>query len=251
MVCKVRFLKVTVVFAFLGIAFFAVAEEADSKINKVKITFRSQFYDNSNLINLRLNHPIKISQAEITNHLVSLGYKSTFLRSKAESVFLPSEIKRLSSILAQAFASVTPEKMIHFELNNREGVTSGDIFSFKNYLNWRFDSIHGESFFKKNDVRDARIFSWNLIPQNGQRFFKTRSDKRIQKNWVISSLKLPVVYSKNDKTPPKGLGTGSLNIKINPKLEAKLEHLKYLHGKKLIDDHEYKAQQKKLFNELF
>ena len=47
------------------------------------------------------------------------------------------------------------------------------------------------------------------------------------------------------------LDAGSLNNKINPELEEKLEHLKYLHDKKLIGEEEYKTQQKKLFDELF
>ena len=38
---------------------------------------------------------------------------------------------------------------------------------------------------------------------------------------------------------------------INPKLEEKLEHLKYLYGKKLINEEEYKNQKKKIFDELF
>ena len=38
---------------------------------------------------------------------------------------------------------------------------------------------------------------------------------------------------------------------INPKLEEKLEHLKYLFDKQLINEEEYKNQQKKIFDELF
>ena len=210
---------------------------------------------------MRLNHPIKISQAEITNHLVSLGYKSTFLGSKAESVFLPSEIKRLSSILAQAFASVTPEKMIHFELNTKEGVTSGDIFSFKKYLNWRFDSIRGETFLQKNNVRGWNIFSWEMMPKNGQLYFKSGTDKRIQKNWIISKLKLPI-SGQGDMDNRRSVDTLQEDFlpfdskepsenNINPMLEEKLEHLKHLYDKELIDEEEYKNQQKKIFDELF
>ena len=38
---------------------------------------------------------------------------------------------------------------------------------------------------------------------------------------------------------------------INPKLEEKLEHLKYLYDKELINEEEYKNQQKKIFDDLF
>jgi len=246
-----RYLRGVVFFAIVGIPSLAFVENADSEKNNIKISFRTQSHGKINLDKFKLNHPIKISQEEITNHLISLRYKGAFLGSKIESIFLPSEIKRLSSILSQAFTRVTPGKLIHFKLNSKGGVTSGDIFSFKKYLNWRFDTIQGDSFFKKNDVRDANTFSWNLIPENGQRFFKTRSDKRIHKNWVVSSLKLPISISNQDKMKSFKISTGSSNIKVDPKLEAKLEHLKYLHSKKLINDEEYKAQQKKLFDELF
>jgi hypothetical protein len=251
MIFNSNFLKVVGFFIVFSSLIFGVAEGVNFKKNKIQIKFRSQFHENPNLTNLKLNHPIKISLAEITNHLISLRYKNTFLGSKVERVFLLSEIKSLAPILLQAFASVPPEKIIYFQLNIKKGVTSGEIFSFKNYLNWRFDSIHGETFFKKNDVRDARIFAWNLTPESGQRFFVTRSDKRTQKNWVISSLKLPVVSSNMDKNSLGKLEADSSSIKIDPKLEAKLEHLKYLHSKKLIDDDEYKSQQKKLFDKHF
>ena len=38
---------------------------------------------------------------------------------------------------------------------------------------------------------------------------------------------------------------------INPKLEEKLEHLKYLYDKQLINEEEYKTQKKKIFDKLF
>ena len=246
-----RYLRAIVFFAIIGIPSLAFVGNSDSEKNNIKISFRSQSHQKINVDNFKLNHPIKISQEEITNHLISLRYKDTFLGSKSESVFLPSEIKRFSSILTQAFTRVTPGKVIHFKLNSKGGVTSGNIFSFNQYLNWRFDTIQGDSFFKKNDVRDANTFAWNLTPENGQRFFKSRSDKRIHKNWVVSSLKLPVANSNQVNMSSHGVGPDSSNIKIDPKLEAKLKHLKYLHSKKLINDEEYKDQQKKLFDELF
>ena len=47
------------------------------------------------------------------------------------------------------------------------------------------------------------------------------------------------------------LETGSSKDKIDQKLEKKLKHLKYLRDKNLIDEEEYKTQQKKLFDKLF
>jgi len=253
MVLNLNFLKVVVVFIFFSLAFFGVAEGAGSKKSKVKITFRSQFYENSNLTHLKLNHPIKISQAEIINHMVSLKYKGTFLGNKEEPVFSVSEVQSLAPILFKAFGWVGPANVIRIQLKSVGGITSGDIFSFKKYLNWRFDSIRGETFLQKNNVRGWNIFSWEMMPKNGQLYFKSGTDKRIQKNWIISKLKLPISGQKNmgNRGSVDAPQKKSSKNNINPKLEEKLEHLKYLFDKQLINEEEYKNQQKKIFDELF
>ena len=244
---------VVVVFIFFSPAFFGVAEGAGSKKSKVKITFRSQFYENSNLNNLKLNHPIQISQAEIINHMVALRSKGTFLGNKEEPIFSVSEIQILAPILFRAFGGVGPEKIIRMQLKSVGGITSGDIFSFKKYLNWRFDSIRGETFLQKNNVRGWNIFSWEMMPKKGQRYFKSGTDKRIQKNWIISKLKLPISDRENmdNRRSVDILQKEPSGKNINPNLEEKLEHLKYLYDKELINEEEYKNQQKKIFDDLF
>jgi len=253
MVSNLNFLKVVVVFIFFSPSVFGVAEGAGSKKSKVKIKLRSQFYENSNLTHLKLNHPIKISRAEIINHMVSLKYKGTFIGNKEEPVFSVSEIQTLAPILFRAFGGVGPEKIIRMQLKSVGGITSGDIFSFKKYLNWRFDSIRGETFLQKNNVRGWNIFSWEMIPKNGQLYFKPGIDKRIQKNWIISKLKLPISDQGNEDNRRSfdTLQKEPSENNINPKLEEKLEHLKYLYDKELINEEEYKNQQKKIFDELF
>ena len=253
MVLNAKLLKVVVIFIFLGFTVFGIAEGAGPKINKVKITFRSPSHDNSNINYLKLNHPIKISQAEIVNHLVSLRYKGTFIGNKEESVFSVAEVQTLAPILFKAFAGVVPKKIIRIQLKSVGGTTSGDIFSFKKYLNWRFDSIRGETFLQKNNVRGWNIFSWEMMPKKGQLYFKSDGDKRIQKNWIISKLKLPIFGQKNidNRGSVDAPQKKSSKNNINPKLEEKLEHLKYLFDKQLINEEEYKNQQKKILDELF
>ena len=253
MVLNAKFLKVVVIFIFLGFTIFGIAEGAGPKKNKVKITFRPQFYENSNLTHLKLNHPIKISQAEIINHMVSLRSKGTFLGNKEEPVFSVSEVQSLAPILFKAFGWVGPANVIRIQLKSVGGITSGDIFSYKKYLNWRFDSIRGETFLQKNNVRGWNIFSWEMMPKNGQLYFKSGTDKRIQKNWIISKLKLPISGQGNmdNRRSFDTLQKEPSENNINPKLEEKLEHLKYLYDKQLINEEEYKNQQKKIFDELF
>ena len=253
MILNSKFVKVLVVFIVFSGAFIVVAEGVGSKKNKVKITFRSQFHENSNLAHLKLNHPIKISEAEISNHMVALRSKGTFLGNKEEPVFSVSEIQSLAPVLFKAFGRVTPEKIIRIQLKSLGGITSGDIFSFEKYLNWRFDSIRGETFLQKNNVRGWNIFSWKMMPKNGQLYFRSGMDMRIQKNWIISKLKLPVSGQGNmdNRRPVDTLKKEPSEKNINPKLEKKLEHLKYLYDKELIGEEEYKNQQKKIFDELF
>ena len=121
-------------------------------------------------------------------------------------------------------------------------------------MNWRFDSIRGETFFQRNDVREWNIFAWKLIPQEGQLYFKSGAEKgkRIRKNWIVANLQLPVPEQKSVENgeSSESFEKDSSSKKFNPELEKKLEHLKYLHEKKLLDDEEYKTQQNKLFDEL-
>ena len=92
-----------------------------------------------------------------------------------------------------------------------------------------------------------------MIPKKGHRYFKTAIDKRIQKNWIISKLKLPISDRENmdNRGSVDAPQKKSSKNNINPKLEEKLEHLKYLFDKQLINEEEYKNQQKKIFDELF
>ena len=251
-----RYLKVMMLLLFFVPFVFGVAEGADLGKNdiKVRLSYKSKLHGNFNVEKLKLNHPIKISHREIINHLVSLRYKGTFLGNKEEPVLSKPEIKKLAPVLMKAFAGVNPDKIIHIELKSKGGITSGDIFSFKKYLNWRFDSIHGETFFQRNDVREWNVFAWKMIPQEGQLYFKSGAEKgkRIRKNWIVANLQLPVPEQKSVENgeSSESFEKDSSNKKFNPELEKKLEHLKYLHEKKLLDDEEYKTQQNKLFDEL-
>ena len=254
-----RFLPANVFMLIFVLLTFGVAESADLKKKKigVSLSYRSKLSGDFNTEKLKLNHPIKISRAEIINHLVSLRYKGTFLLDKEKPVFSPPEVKKLAPVLVKAFAGLTPERIIHMKLKIADRVTSADIFSFKNYLNWRFDSIHGETFLQRNDIRAWNVFAWKLMPQDGQRYFKSGAEKgkRIQENWIVSKLNLPVTGKRKPDhggvQDSYGEGGSSQKGNINPELEKKLGHLKYLYDKDLITEEEYKAQQKRLFEELF
>ena len=252
-----RCLKPIAYLLFFTLVISEGVESADAQVKNIKIrlSYKSKLDGNFNVKKFKLNHPLKIPQKEIINHLVSLRYKGTFMGDKEEDVFSPTEIKKLAPILVKAFGRVNPRKIIHIDLKSRTRTTVVDIFSFKNYLNWRFDSIQGETYFQKNNARVWSIFSWELIRQKGQRYFKSGADqgRRLNKNWIVAKLDLPVLDKKDEKK--RGSSDLSKNSnssnKLNLELERKLKHLKRLYEEGLIEEEEYKVQQNKLFERLF
>ena len=153
----------------------------------------------------------------------------------------------------KAFTGVNHKKIIHIELKSKTGTTVGDVFSFGNYLNWRFESIHGETYFQKNDARAWNIFAWKLIPQEGQLYFKSSENKRLHKNWMVVKLHLPVSKTTDGSYRESSglIESGNLDEKMNQELERKLRHLKHIYDQGLIEEEEYKVQQKNLFEKLF
>ena len=250
-----QFFKPTLYLLFCILAVSGVLENAsaETKNIKVRVSFRPQLNEKLNVKKFKLNHPIKISKREIINHLVSLRYKETSLGKKEVNVFFADEVRKLAPILVKAFAALSHRKIIHVELKSKKGATEADIFSFKKYLNWRFDSIHGETFFQKNNGRMFKIFAWELIPQKGQLYYKSSKNKRLHKNWLVAKLNLPVSQTKDSADGDLSglLESGDSKNKLNQELERKLKHLKRLYEEGLIEEEEYKAQQNKLFEKLF
>ena len=257
MVLIYRCLKPIVYLLFFILFISGGAEIVDAQVKKIKVrlSYKSKLDGNFNAKKFKLNHPLKISQKEIINHLVSLRYKGVSIGSKEASIFSSPEIKKLAPILVKAFEGVPSRKIIHIDLKSKAGTTVVDIFSFKNYLNWRFDSIQGETFFQKNNTRAWSIFTWELIPQKGQLYFKSGPERgrRLNKNWIVAKIKFPVLGKYDEKKtgvsdPSKKSNSSN---KLNLELERKLKHLKRFYEEGLIEEEEYKVQQNKLFERLF
>jgi hypothetical protein len=248
------FKSLLIIVLYILVVFVGIENvSAKTKNIKVSVSYKPKFYEQSNVKKFKLNHPIKISKREIINHLVSLRYRATAIGNKEESIFFPEEIQKLAPILAKAFVGVGPKKVIHVELKSKKGSTVADIFSFRNYLNWRFESIHGETFFQKNDARGWNIFAWELIPQKGQLYYKSSENKRLHKNWMVAKLHLPTSETKGgaNREPSDFIENDNPGKKMNEELKRKLRQLKNLYDQELIVEEEYKIQQKYLFEKLF
>jgi hypothetical protein len=92
-----------------------------------------------------------------------------------------------------------------------------------------------------------------LIPQKGQLYYKSSSNKRLHKNWMVAKLQLPVAKTKEGASMESSDFIESRNSgkQMNPDLEVKLRQLKHLYEQGLIEEEEYKIQQKNLFEKLF
>ncbi|MGY8766361.1 MAG: hypothetical protein ACKVI5_05835, partial [Nitrospinaceae bacterium] len=219
-----RYLIVTMFLFFYVPFMFRVTEGAGLGNNDIKVSYISKRHGNFNVNKFKLNHPMKISKREVVNHLVSLRYKVSSLGNKERGVFFSNEIKELAPILFKAFAGVDSKEIIHIELKSKTGTTIGDAFSFRNYLSWRVESIHGETFFQKNNARGWSIFSWKLLPQKGQLYYKSSENKRIHKNWLVTKLHLPISKTKDRSISELSdiFESGDSGKEMNQKLERKL-----------------------------
>ena len=207
---------------FLSISLFFISEINSQSLNGKKLLEKAISYHDPyskwNSFNSSFNITMESPKRPIRKSKIELNLPSSFFRLKVyqnENIIVSTltkdkcilsfngeenftdEIKKLVPILVKAFAGVDSRKVIHIELKGKTGTTVGDAFSFKNYLSWRFESIHGETFFQKNNARGWSIFAWKLMPQKGQLYYKSSENKRIHKNWLVT--KLNVIASKNSR----------------------------------------------------
>ncbi|MBT7272314.1 MAG: hypothetical protein HN885_04880 [Nitrospina sp.] len=75
----------------------------------------------------------------------------------------------------------------------------------------------------------------------------------LHKNWMVAKLQLPVAETKEGESMESSdfIESGNSGKQMNPALEVKLRQLKHLYEQGLIEEEEYKIQQKNLFEKLF
>jgi hypothetical protein len=211
---------------------------------------------------IQLSHPLKMSESDVRSHLESLKFEELSLFGKEKYVFLPEDIDRIAHLLTKALKHVPNHKIIHYELETSGGTTEGDIFASKKLIHWRFSSIKGMGFSLRSYTGWGNA-NWRMVPQPGQKYHATTNliGSRDQENWVITQLvptktnKKPrqknYRLSKNKtKYPPKAsVIEANSPAKISaPTLEEKLQLIKDLHDKNLIDEKEYDQKRKELLD---
>jgi hypothetical protein len=247
----------------VSIFFQGCATIKEKKLEKEGLTliYRHQTQAGPAFAKLQLNHPIKISEDDFRNHLYSLQYEELSLLGKKKYTISLSDLKDTTKILTKAVNRMAAENILVFELETSRGRTVGEIFRTENNLNFRFRSIKGIEF-SSASFGGGGGTSWRMVPVGGQRYRVTKKllGSSTQENWMVAKMVLPKIsrrlskeqISKVTKTPAiqprtpsasKNLPTGN-----NQDLEKKLQFLKDLRDKDLIDDSEYELKRKELLD---
>jgi hypothetical protein len=235
----------------------------EKKLEKEGLTliYRPKSQAGPALNKLGLNHPIKISEADFKNHLYSLQYEELSLLGKKRYTISLDDLKDTTQILTKAVNRMAPENILVFELETSRGTTVGEIFRTENNLNFRFQSIKGIEF-SSASFGGGGGSSWRMVPVDGQRY---RVTKRLlgtstQENWIVAKMTLPKISRRLSKersnvskapaasTPTQSAPTNPPAGNNNQELEKKLQFLKDLRGKDLIDDEEYELKRKELLD---
>ena len=210
---------------------------------------------------LRLNHPIKISEDDFRNHLYSLQYEELSLLGKKKYTISLSDLKDTTEILTKAVNRMAPENILVFELETARGSTIGEIFRTENNLNFRFQAIKGIEY-SSASFGGGGGSSWRMVPVSGQRYRVTKKllGTSTQENWVVARMILPKISrrllkaqgSKVTQAPTSSAPTRTPQKNppaVNSQdLEKKLQFLKNLRDKDLIDDEEYEMKRRELLD---
>ena len=216
----------------------------------------------SSISKIQLEHPLKLSEAEVRRHLKSLVFEELSLFGKKKPVFLPQNIDRIGRLLTKALQHAPNHKIIHYELETPRGATSGDVFASKKFIHWRFDSIKGMEFSGRSYTSLGNV-NWRMVPPSGQRHHALKKilGNQAQENWIFAGLHSSSKMGKKARQknagpsrnkaslrPPGNTRETSPTKNSNPILEEKLELLKDLHEKELIDENEYDQKRKELLD---
>ena len=263
---KKYFSHAGVICFFLCSTLFIGCSAPEKRLKKERLTlvYRQQSSFDSEIKKLRLEHPIKISAEQTTNHLLSLHYEELSLLGKKKYVFSSNDVLEIASLITKALNRIKSNKILHYEVETPSGKTTGTIFRVKGDINWRFETINGINF-SNTGFPGFKGSSWQLLPKNGQHFHKEHTvlGNDQKRNWIIANLDLPVQSrrglklglfkkiskkSSNPQSPKQKLPTSSPSSEKG-EFEKRLQFLKNLRDKKLIDDDEYKSKKTELLSQ--
>jgi hypothetical protein len=256
------FINALILVFTLGLLSNCATEPKERKLEVEGFTlmYKAQKSANSEVKNISIDHPVKISVEAMTAQLLSLKYKELALFGKNKAIFSVKDINSIARLMAKALARSPSDKLVYFELEAAGGLTKGQLFHSKKMLHWRFSKISGRNFNLSN--RGASGFRgkgtiWKMIPQRGQALKKTKGIFSVTwDNWLVSKLKLPMTkglqkrkktYIKEKLKEPKPSQAPS-RPSSDSVVEEKLKTLNDLKRKGLINENEYQKRKQAILD---
>ena len=211
---------------------------------------------------------VKVSEDEILRQLRSIQYEELALFGKKRAVFTRKQANRIGGLIAKALNKSSGNKIIYYELDTPDGATEGTVFANGKVLNWRFSSIRGRVFSKRS-FNGWGGSNWILLPGSGQRYHVTGRllGKVAKENWIKVALSRnsareleeekeyrdPIPSQKPRKqhrvrAEPSRKQAPTRNKPSDIELEKKLQFLKGLYEKNLVDEEEYNRKRKELLD---
>ncbi len=212
--------------------------------------------------------PVQLSEDQVRQQMRSIVYEEMNLFGKKKPVFSREETNRFARLITKGLSHSTPNKVVYFEIEGPEGTTAGVVFVSNRKLNWKFSKIQGGVF-------STRSFTgwggtrWRLVPSSKQQFYFVEKPlgSVAQENWITVSLpknsgKQPQAYQEPEPTqkarkqrrvraePSRKSAPAPTRKKSteDTELEKKLQFLKGLYDKNLVDEEEYNRKRKELLD---
>jgi len=250
----------------------AVPKERTLVKNGLTLQYISKISEDPELKDAAVQHPAEITEEQIRNHLLSLRYEQLSIFGKEKPIYTRKDVKKISRLLAKAFRRAPPGDIISYKVKTQNGKTEGEAFFSDNKINWRFKTIRGLGFVNSSssNIRGTLAGLWRLVPQRGQHLHTSEQlfGKKKWEDWIVADLNIQPARgrrsNKKDRTvkkrgrperhvaqpPKKHRGTSSKRPSFtgSPELEEKLEFLKNLRRKELIDDKEFQRKRKELLD---
>lgn len=242
-------------------------KSAGKKLNAegITLTYTDKAQAGAEIRELKLQHPLSITERQMVFHMVALTYENYSLLGKPGPIFTKDDINKAKRLLTKALTKAHSQNIIGFEVDSEDGTTKGELFASEGNLHWRFFQIRGIKYsLTRNQV--ARYgTAWKIVPKKGQKFHVT--DKLLGAkqwtNWIEAKIDLPApgnlrVKSKNKQRsnpgtaqsrPPSSRPKSTAPQKSTTDLEEKLKFLKHLHENQLIDKREYEQKRKDLLDQ--
>ena len=232
------------------------------------LTYIDKAQAGSEINELVLQHPLSISERQMVFHMVALSYENNSLLGKTGPVFTKEDIQKTKHLLTKALNKAHSQNILRFEVESEGGITEVELFASGGKLHWRFFEIQGVKHSLTRNQMTRYGTAWRMVLKKGQKFHATKTllGAKQSTNWIEAKIDLPAPENlktarpkSNDLNPGTAQSVppasqSNLPQTVTPEkggtdLEEKLQLLKRLHEKQLINQQDYEKRQKDLLDQ--